>query len=532
MSEFEDTPTLETIAPHELRQLARTWHREGKYLAALRAYDRLIELGTADASVWCETGNALADVGEHAQAIGAFEQSLLLDERNVEAHNNLARSLYRLGDPTAAVCHLKRAVEQSDSLNAWINLATMIPGCPEADQAEVLRVRRTFADKLAAASPRFPLPRATRRPRGQRLRVGYVSSYFHSANYMKPVWGLIQHHDRRSFAIHLFNDSPAERELAGYEPHADDQVHPTSHLDNRELAELIAQCEIDILVDLNAYSTPERLALWLDAPAPVTVAWFNAYATTALPGVQTIVGDRDTVRSDEEPCYTESVRRLPLSYLTFDVRHPVPPVVSPPCRAQGTFTFGSLVAQYKITAPVLDAWAAILRGAPAARLVLANTTLKSLQNQQYVRQQFARRGILADRLQMRGPAEHYAYLQYYDEIDVALDAFPYNGGTTTMEALWQGVPVLTFSGDRWASRTSASLIRQTHLDRFVATSPDALVHQAVELATSHRSPSLLAELRKTMRQQLAASAVCDTRRLAVEMEALYRQVHRERIGIS
>jgi predicted O-linked N-acetylglucosamine transferase (SPINDLY family) len=291
---------------------------------------------------------------------------------------------------------------------------------------------------------------------------------------------------------------------------------------------LIGRCGIDILVDLNAYSTPQRLGLWLDPPAPITVAWFNAYATTALPGVQAIVGDAEVVRVGEEAFYTESVRRLPLSYLTFDVRHPAPPVVPPPCCTQGVFTFGSLVAQYKITPAVLDAWAAILRGAPAAHLLLANTALKSLQNREYVRQQFDRRGISADRLQLLGPAEHYAYLQYYDQIDAALDAFPYNGGTTTMEALWQGVPVLTFSGDRWASRTSASLIRHTHLDRFAAASLDAFVQQAIQLATSRRSPVLLAELRQTMRGQLASAAACDTRRLAAAMEAIYRQLDRER----
>ena len=534
MSNLEDRPAWETSDLQSLRVLAQKWHREGKYLPALRAYDRLIDLGAADAGVWCETGNALMDVGEYAQAIDAFGRSLLLDDSSAEAHNNLARSLYRLGDVTAAVGHLKRSAEQSDSLNAWINLATIIPGCPQTGHAEVLRVRSMFVEKLAAASPRPVRPVVSWPPRGdrQQLRIGYVSSYFHSANYMKPVWGLIQHHDRRSFAIHLFNDGPSQQEMVGCELQAGDRVHPTAHLDNLELAELIARCEIDILVDLNAYSTPQRLALWLDAPAPATIAWFNAFATTALPGVQIIVGDRNTVRSDEQPFYTESVHKLPLSYLTFDVRHPAPPVVPPPCCTQGVFTFGSLVAQYKLTPPVLDAWAAILRGAPAARLVLANTALKSPQNREYVRQQFAQRGISADRLHLEGPAEHYAYLQYYDQIDVALDAFPYNGGTTTMEALWQGVPVLTFMGDRWASRTSASLILQTHLAQFVTDSTDSLVQRAVQLATSGRSPSQLAQWRRTMRQQLSDSVACDTRRLALEMEALYRQVDQQRTHLS
>ncbi|MDH3213886.1 MAG: hypothetical protein OEM05_15510, partial [Myxococcales bacterium] len=281
---------------------------------------------------------------------------------------------------------------------------------------------------------------------------------------------------------------------------------------------------IDILVDLNAYSTPERLGLFLRAPAPVTIAWFNMYATSALPGIQYVVGDDIVVRPEEEAFYTEGVLRLPLSYLTFDVRHAAPPVTSPPCLDNGYLTFGSLVAQYKMSRPVLDAWADLLRRVPSARLMLANSALKSRYNQQYVVQQFTDRGIDAERLVLQGPAEHYAYLQYYDQMDVALDAFPYNGGTTTMEAIWQGVPVLTYDGDRWASRTSASLLRRSHLSDFVVRSAKDYVEFAIELAATPETPSRLEEIRSTLRQRLGTSSICNTPGLARSMEQIYREL--------
>ena len=312
--------------------------------------------------------------------------------------------------------------------------------------------------------------------------------------------------------------------MAGIPATPRDRIHETATLDNDQLAELIQLSDIDILVDLNAYSSPERLALFLDRPAPVTVAWFNMYATSGLPGFDYLVADDEVVRPGEEPFFTEKVVRLPVSYLTFQVDHPAPPVVPPPCLENGYLTFGSLVSQYKITPPVLDAWASILRRAEGARLLLANRALKSVHNRSYVADQFSRRGVDTGRIMLCGPAEHLTFLQYYDRVDVALDAFPYNGGTTTMEAIWQGVPVLTFAGDRWSSRTSQSLLRRTHLEEFVAEDIEGMVDLAIRLARSPDTPRRLAELRWQMRACLQASSACDTPALARAMEQFYTAV--------
>ncbi len=228
---------------------------------------------------------------------------------------------------------------------------------------------------------------------------------------------------------------------------------------------MIRASGVQILVDLSAYSVPQRLPLFTQHVAPVTIAWFNAFATSGLPGFDYIVGDERVVYDGEERFFTEKILRLPMSYLTFEVTHAAPPIVPPPCLQNRYLTFGSLVSQYKITPPVLDAWAEILRRTDGTRLLLANTALRSIHNRSYVLERFTERGVDAERLILEGPAEHFAYLEKYNRIDVALDAFPYNGGTTTMEAIWQGVPVLTFAGDRWASRTSQSLLHETPLRR-------------------------------------------------------------------
>ncbi len=513
-------------SPEIQEDLAEAYRQAGKLLPALRAFDRVIELGAASATTWRRTANTLADAGEFAQAIGAYEHSLEKDPSSAEAHHNLARALYRLGQIERAVEHLGKCASCSEAIDPWLSLATVIPGCPSADNRRILEVRRAFASRLKESQPAKSQRRARARQRrsGEPLRLAYLSSFFDQANYMKPVWGLVNHHDRARFHVTLLRDSPAARGMPGYEPRCEDQVLETSGLGNEELISAIADARIDILIDLNGYSAPERLGLFLQPVAPITVAWFNMYATSALPGIDFLVGDDETVRQDELPYYTEKVLCLPLSYLTFQVGHPSPPVVEPPCVRNGYLTFGSLATQYKVCPAVVAVWAEILRRAPSARLLLGNSTLKSIHNRQYVADQFAILGVEQDRLTLFGPADHYRFLQYYDQIDVALDTFPYNGGTTTMEAIWQGVPVLTFDGDRWASRTSQSLLRRTVLESFVAGDARAMVEMAVGLAHDPSTPETLARLRRSLRQELAASEACDTARLAVEMERIYESI--------
>ena len=152
---------------------------------------------------------------------------------------------------------------------------------------------------------------------------------------------------------------------------------------------------------------------------------------------------------------------------------------------------------------------------------MKNTALGTEDNREFVRRRFAEQGVAAERLRLEGPAEHYRFLETYGRIDVALDTFPYNGGQTTTEAIWQGVPVVTFWGDRWAARTSASILRAGGLGRYVAEGVEGYVGLAVELAGARGE---LSALRGEMRARLRGSPVCDSAAFAREMERIYRRM--------
>jgi predicted O-linked N-acetylglucosamine transferase (SPINDLY family) len=212
---------------------------------------------------------------------------------------------------------------------------------------------------------------------------------------------------------------------------------------------------------------------------------------------------------------------VPETYLAFDVFHPVPDVAPSPWDRNGYVTFGSLLSAYKITDAVIASWSRILHGVPNARLLLRNRALDQASNRADMLTRFAANGIDASRLSLEGGAAHFDFLRTYDRIDIALDAFPYNGGTSTAEALWQGVPPLTFNGDRWASRTSRSILMAAGLDEWVAADQPGFEAMAIGLA-----PVSLPAIRAGLRAKVAASAACDVAGLCRALEGIYGDVVR------
>ncbi len=506
------------------RLLAQALFKDRQLLAALRIFDRLARKGKAVAGDWYTMGEVLFDLGEHAQSIGILERALQLQPRSAETLHRLAWACYRLGDVDRALKLLAKSSRLAPDSSVVMSMATIVPGAPSASQRQILKTRLKMAKLLTDLGGLPPAPEKSPNnfPSGK-ARVGYLSSHFGQSNYMKPVWSLINHHDREVYRIFLYSDSKEYRRMPGYSPQADDRVRGTQGLSNQQLADLIAEDGIDVLVDLSAFSSTGRLGLFTSRRAPVVIAWFNMYATSGLPGFDYIVGDAETVLPGEERFYTERVERLPVSYLTFEITHRAPPVAEPPLLANGFLTFGSLVSQYKMTPRVLDTWAKVLRKARDSRLFIANAEMKSIHNQAWLRNEFNQRGIRPERIETAGPAEHYQYLQYYDRMDIALDAWPYNGGTTTMEALWQGVPVLTLEGDRWAARTSRTLLKRANLAEWVCKNPRHLVRQASILSSDSGTAQKLKELRHGIRERLLHSPACDGTALARSMESFYQR---------
>lgn len=510
-----------------LARLADALLQGGVVAAAREAYRRALALDPMIFQAWYGSGITEFSLGAYAGATNCLRQAVTLRPRDADARFHLGKSLFQMGQVDAAIDEFQRVIRSGNAelrRGALRQIAVIIAGSPLCGNEAIFKARQTWA-RIEEKHERRPRGFTTEHKSSpEKLRIGYVSSFFHHRNWMKPVWGVINQHDRSKFEIHLFADRGSPSAEAGYEANPRDRAHVITGLSNEEAAAKISAAGIDVLVDLNGYSAPERLSLYMRKPAPAIAAWFNMYATSGIRAFGYIIGDASVIPPEEEQFYNERVLRVSATYLAFSVPYSVPPVVPPPCLRTGKVTFGCLAPQYKITNEAVTAWTQILKAAPRATLLLKSTCLDDKASRAAIVAQFTERGIARARLLLEGSAEHYEFLQAYDRIDIALDTFPYNGGTTTMEALWQGVPVLAFNGDRWAGRISLSLLVAAGLGNWVEDSLEGYVERAIGLANSSGTAERLASLRSGMREQLLASRACDTAALCRELEAHYLRI--------
>lgn len=496
----------------------------GRQKEAFDGFTRALERDERCVEAWHGRGEILLRREEFAHAGGQFEQALRLDPGHAPSHFHFAQALFQFGLVEKALEHLDRVAGQTNGQSELL-AAMYAPGSTTATPADILNRRRAYADTLT------PLPEidegAGRRRTGP-IRVGYLSAHFDQRNYMKPVWGLVNEHDRKMFELTFFSDATGAPEPAGYVRHPSDRWLDVQTLGNDELAAAIREQGLDLLVDLNAYSYVRRLPLWRQRIAPVNVAWFNMYATSGLPGFDCLIGDRHVYSADKADFFSEKVVALSHSYLTFRVLYETPEIGERERSPSTGLTLGCLAPMYKISDAVLAAWAEILHRVPSARLLVRNAMLDKESNRQFFEMRLQSAGVPRQQVEFRGSAPHHEFLETYAAIDLALDTFPYNGGSTTMEALWQGVPTCCIRGDRWAARISASLLREAGLGDFIADSPQDHIEQVVRLLVDPTTPSRLAECRQSMRRRLADSSVCDATEFAREIESVYRQLIAER----
>jgi protein O-GlcNAc transferase len=494
-------------------------HKDRQFAAAVEHYRQALARDSSLFDAWYGLGFAEAAIGEHAAAIAALRGGLALRPDAAWMRINLAESLVSLGQVSDAVREFERAAAEGDAQTramAIRNIACIAPGDPTMNNQAVMRARQYWAEAEAA-------PAQTLRPSGHpeaRLRIGYYGTFFGAKNWMKMYMGVINAHDRAKFEVNLIVDGEVPSAAAGYADHPDDRIWEVDGLSNLDLARHIADAKLDVLIDLNGYSHQSRMGLLAYRAARVQIAWNGMYGTTGFAAVDCLISDAACLPPEEERFCVERVRRVPHTYLPFHMFYPVPGVVPPPFLQAGHITFGSLISAYKITDPVIASWSRILHGVPGSRLLLSNRALRHASNIADLTARFAANGIDSGRLILVSGGAHDEFLRGYDRIDIALDTFPYSGATTTVEAIWQGVPVLTFNGDRWAARTSRSVLLAAGLSDWVA--PDQAAFEAAAIAMG-REPGGLTAIRAGLRAKVAASPACDTAGLCRALEAIYHE---------
>lgn len=368
----------------------------------------------------------------------------------------------------------------------------------------------------------------------RRLRIGYVSPDFcnHSISFF--IEPLLCNHAPAMVETFCYSDvakpDAATQRLRKAAAHWRSIVE----MDNVQLVKLIGEDAIDILVDLSGHTANCRLLAFTAKPAPVQVTYLGYPNTTGIPAIDYRLTDAWADPPGLTDAYNiETLIRLPDCFLCY-----LPPEEAPPVarseKQRDRVVFCSFNNLDKITPEVVSLWASVLRSVPGSGLVIKNGSLKDQVVRERLYARFAVNGISRDRLDLRGPIYDIAdHLALYNEVDIALDTFPYNGTTTTCEALWMGVPVISLAGSMHAGRVGVSLLSQVGLSDLIAESPQEYVRLATELAADTERVSAL---RTTLRDRMARSPLCNGEAFARKVESAYRGMWRnycgQRLGVN
>jgi predicted O-linked N-acetylglucosamine transferase (SPINDLY family) len=293
-------------------------------------------------------------------------------------------------------------------------------------------------------------------------------------------------------------------------------------LDDDEVVNLIRKAQIDILVDLSGHTAYNRLLVFARRPAPVQAEWIGYFHSTGMTSMDYFITDPDTTPPNSGQLFSETPVFLPHTRFCYGPPDYAPEVVASPFEKLSMITFGSFNRLPKMTEEVVAAWCNILHAVPRSRLVVKSGALSDTLATERLLARFERHGIGPERLDLRENSAHAEMLAEYGDIDIALDTFPFNGGMTTLEALWMGVPVVTLAGDTVVSRQTVSALANIGLaDELAFPKVDAYVAGAVALANN---PARLAELRSQMRPRMAASPLRQAEQFTRDLEALYRRM--------
>ena len=355
----------------------------------------------------------------------------------------------------------------------------------------------------------------------RRLRIGYISADFRQHSVSHFFLPLLKGHDHRQVEIYCYSDEKYPDSVTGRIRELTHHWRPIAGMPDNEVAARIYEDRVDILVDLAGHTAGNRLKVFARRPAPVQVTWLGYPNTTGLPVIDyRITDDVADPESQAAEGYTETLVRLPHGFLCYAPHGDTPAVSGLPVSESGTVTYGSFNNLAKINSGVISVWSQILEAVPRSRLVLKGKQLNDHDIQKKFYAKFALKGIGADRIQLMPATKTIPeHLDIYRMVDIGLDPFPYNGTTTTCEALWMGVPVIALRGDRHASRVSASILTRVGCKDLIAHSQTDYIARAVALAGC---PERLTRLRHRLRFMMQQSFLCDAVSFGHEMEKAYR----------
>ena len=504
--------------------LAGTLYRQGFLDEAIKVCRKASNIAPKHLPLLNYLASLLIYIKKESDAQKVMANAVRIDPNDPETLCNLAGLASLQGRAHESVAYLRKAVEIAPENPAFrSHLIFHLNYLPDVSAEDIKREAELFGALVGKATPLAAKPRSKNRTS---VRVGLVS-------------GDLCNHPVGFFLYRVLPEMRAQgMEIFAYPTHGthDDTTKlifqcvnkwtPISGMTDVLAAETIQRDEIDILIDLSGQTGGSRMPMFAYRPAPVQISsWIGFSSTSGMAAMDYVLADPHVAPPGEERFFTEKLWRLPKTYQCFSPPRDAPAFQPAPCLSSGQVTFGSLNNLAKMTDGVVATWAEILTAVEGSKLLLRTTQLKTPQVRQTTQERFARHGIAADRLILMEPGTRNEALSTYGQIDIALDTFPYTGGTTTAEALWMGAPVVTLRGDRFSARMGVGMLCNAGLPDWVADSPADYVAKAVAFASDHQA---IGSLRQDLQANLAQRPLFDAKAFAKDLGEAFQAMLAEK----
>jgi predicted O-linked N-acetylglucosamine transferase (SPINDLY family) len=537
--------------------LAMILFQQDNFAQAGAAAERAVRINPKLADAQNVIGVLLREQGRPDEAIHIFKKIIAAHPEHAPAHSNLGYALLDLGNVDEAIVECKEAIALNPDLPAaHLTLGNAFKECGLMEEAlaanaralkaepgnAVIHSNRLYAlhfhpgfDRRAIheehknwnrlhAEPlkRFIEPRRNAPDPNRRLKIGYVSPDFCAHPVGRFMIAPLQHHDRRNFEVFCYADVRVSDSTTARLKSYAGVWRNISGVSHANLAELVREDGIDILIDLTLHMDNSRLLAFARKPAPVQVTYLAYCSTTGLETIDYRLTDPylDPLEWDDS-CYSERSVRLPRTYWCFEPHADSGGVAALPALREGRITFGCLNNFCKVSHTTLQTWARLLAGIPGSRLILQ---AQEGSHRQRVLDVLQREGIDASRVWFTPRIRPADYFRLYDWIDICLDPFPCAGGTTTCDAMWMGAPVVTLAGETAVGRAGVSLSSNVGLSHLVAQTTEEYVQKATALA---KDLPVLSDLRIGLRDRMRRSPIMDGPRFAADIETAYRWMWRK-----
>ncbi len=472
-------------------------------------------------------GLALMKLGRCAEAIACYDRAIAANPDDYRAHNNRGNALGGQQRMAEAVSSYRRTLAiKPDHASAHSNLLLNLNYTEPFQEGLYRESLRFDVQHAAGLLPILPVFRNVRSA-DRVLRVGYVSADFRQHSVAFFLGAILACHDRERVRVCCYASVAVPDAVTARLQGLADEWVSIAGLSDAEAAERIRADGIDILVDLGGHTGGNRLLVFARRPAPVQVSWLGYPNTTGLRAMDfrltDAVADPVTdLAGEADALHSEELIRLPQGFLCYQPTSELPDQSPLPRKGRPELTFGSFNLLTKITADVIRVWSEILQRLPASRLLLKSEALNDPATRRHYAALFGEHGVAADRLEfIPWIAEHRHHLELYSRVDIALDSFPYNGTTTTCEAQWMGVPVVTLRGSRHAARVGASILSLAGLPEWVAEDERGYIDMAV---TRGRDREALAAMRAQVGARMRGSPLVDSVGFTRSLERAYRDL--------